>query len=284
MTEIVHEKSTFRTRDENGASQTIGDEEYFYCDGELDRKDGPAVILHDYVFGIMEEYYYRHGKLDRENGPAVVKHNHLLRTTEEMYYRDGKLDRKNGPAVIKHNADGSTEEEYYRDGGLHRKNGPQIVKRYADGSTEERYCEDGEDRQHKGFLDRKNGPALIRRNADGTIKEEMYFHGGVPCHAELGPAVIKHNADGSTVREYCEDGITVKTEHLNSEGLVVKTEQIPGAEKYFINKSAASRANAALAAMAGPNRYAELKKATPHSATASTPRAPPKPRAPGMAP
>jgi hypothetical protein len=285
---------------EDGAPLTNWIEEYFYADDELHREDGPAIIKRNDAFGILEEYYYRRGKLDRKSGPAVIKRN-ADGSTEEEYYRDGELHRKNGPAVIKHNADGSTEEEYYQDGKLHRKKGPALVKRNADGSTEERYA-DGEDRLHKGFLHRFDGPAYIRRNPDGSIQEEGYYYGGVPRRPEFGPAYIKHNADGSTVREYCRDGMTVKTEYLNSAGVILKTVGLmPGQQcgqthcevsvaedKGLTSQSVALKVAtleqpAVPSINSGPNRYAALKNATPQTGIENTPRATRKSRAPAPA-
>jgi hypothetical protein len=237
------------------------------------------------VYGTTEEYY-RHGQRHRKDGPAVIKQNSLSRLEE--FYHDGKLDRKDGPAVIRQNSDFSTEEEYYRDGKLFRKNGPQVVKRYADGTTEEQYYENGED-DRPGPMHRFGGPAYIRRNADGSIQEERYYYGGVPRRAEFGPEVIKHNADGTSVREYCSNSITVKTEYLNSEGVIVKTEgHIPGEqcgktyEVSLAEDKGLTGKNVSLKAV-GPNRYSELKKATPQIGITSAPRAPQNPRAPGMA-
>lgn len=263
-----------------GESRINEDEEYFYCDDQLHREDGPAIIKHQYFpFGTTEEHYYHHGKLDREDGPAIIKYNADLRTREEYYYRDGKLDRKDGPAVVKRNADGSTEEEYYRDGKLFRKNGPQVVKRYADGTTEEQYYENGVDGR-PGPMHRFDGPAFVTHNPWDGSKKEGYFYGGMPRDLKFGPAFIKHNADGSTVKEYCRYGVTAKTEYLNSDGVVVKTEGLtPGKqvghtyEVSLAEDKGLTRKRAALKA-AGPNHYAELKKATPQSVTASTPRAP----------
>ena|ERR1700735_1249610 len=223
-TQFRHEALIYR-----GESRINALEEYFYCDDELHREDGPAVIKYNYAFDTAEESYYLHGKRHRKNGPAVIVRNSDGSTVEE-YHRNGKLDRTDGPAIVIRNSDGSTVEEYYRNGGLHRKNGPQIVKRYADGSTEENYCDDGQDRLHHDRLHRFDGPASIVRNADGSLKEERYYYGGIPRDIEFGPAVIKHNADGTTVREYYRHCTSVKTEYLNSEGVVVKTEGLASGE------------------------------------------------------
>ena len=196
------------------------------------------------------------------------------------------------------------QEEYYRNGGLHRKNGPQIVKRFADGSTEENYCEDGEDRLRHGRLHRFDGPASIVRNADGSLKEERYYHGGVPRDIKSGPAVVKHNADGTTVREYSRYGTTIKTEYLDKEGVVVKTEGLTPSSPLYANyypevalgadkgltgtrvalEAAKPEQPATRSVRSGPNRYSELTKATPQSGIANAPRTTQKPRTPGMAP
>jgi len=269
MTVLSHVTVISKGVDETGATRVNADEEYFYCDDEFHREDGPAIIKHNYAFDTTEEYYYSHGKRHRKNGPAVI-----IRTLDgatEEYYHDGKLDRKDGPAVVMRNADGSTVEEYYRNGGLHRKHGPAIVKRYADGSTEENYCEDGEDRLHHDRLHRFDGPAYVRRNADGSIREEGYFYGGVPRDLKFGPAVIKHNADGTTVREYSRFGTTVKTEYVNGDGIVVKTEQ--GGLAYFEMSLGADQG------LIGKGVALQAAKPAPSKEAASAQR---KPRPPGM--
>ena len=57
MTVISHVTAISKGKDENGVTRVNEDEESFYYDGELHRDDGPAVTMHNYVFGIVEEYY-----------------------------------------------------------------------------------------------------------------------------------------------------------------------------------------------------------------------------------
>jgi len=152
--------------------------------------------------------------------------------THEQYCRNGKMDRADGPAWIWRNADGvATEEQYFRNGKMHRDDGPARIVRNPDGSTWEMHCRNGK------------------------------------THRDDGPAIIQRKADGSMEQQYYQNGRLVKTEHLNSDGVVVQQKTATAPSAGF-----------------GPNRYAELKKAPLQSVTVSTPRAPQRPRAPGMAP
>ncbi|MBD3198236.1 MAG: hypothetical protein GF317_24515 [Candidatus Lokiarchaeota archaeon] len=66
--------------------------EYWYKDGKLDRKDGPAV-----------QHWYENGQKWYNNGQKE----------HEAWYKDGKLDRKDGPAVQHWYVNGQKSFEYW---------------------------------------------------------------------------------------------------------------------------------------------------------------------------
>ena len=142
---------------------------------------------------------------------------------------------------------------------MDRQDGPAWIWRNADGvATEEFYYRNGK-------VHREEGPAHVVRNPDGSTFEAYYRNGGL--HREDGPAIVRRKADGSAAQEYYRNGQLVKVEHVTSEGVVLEKKQ-PSSPLV----------------RSGPNRYAELKKASLQNVTVSTPRAPQGPRAPGMAP
>ena len=81
-----------QSEDDRGSSLTVipdGTREWRNEDGELHRRDGPAI---EYPDG--SEWWYRNGRLHREDGPAVD-----LAIGIKWWCRDGKLNRENGPAL-----------------------------------------------------------------------------------------------------------------------------------------------------------------------------------------
>jgi len=93
---------------------------WYYCDRQLHREDGPAVVWND---GSVQ--YHVESKLHRLDGPAVVKADGTV-----SYWVNGKLHRLDGPAVVK--ADGTVS--YWVNDKRHRIDGPAVVK--ADGTVE----------------------------------------------------------------------------------------------------------------------------------------------------
>lgn len=92
--------------------------QYWYRDGRLHRKDGPAA---EHSNGTRRWYLNR--ILHREDGPAVEYPN----GTRYWYYV-GQLHRMDGPAVIEQ--DGT--EKWYQNGVCHREDGPAVT--YPDGT------------------------------------------------------------------------------------------------------------------------------------------------------
>ena len=92
--------------------------EFFLCDGELHREDGPAWIRRDAATGvILAEQSFIHGELHSIEGNA----SHLLRRKDGMircaeWHRDGVLHRptREGPAREVFDEDGRhVEREFW---------------------------------------------------------------------------------------------------------------------------------------------------------------------------
>jgi antitoxin component YwqK of YwqJK toxin-antitoxin module len=66
-----------------------GNAKYWYLNGKLHRKDGPAV---ECING--SKHWYQNGQCHREDGPAVEYTN-----GSKYWYQNGKLHRKYGPAT-----------------------------------------------------------------------------------------------------------------------------------------------------------------------------------------
>lgn len=91
---------------------------YWYLNGKLHRKDGPAIERVD-----GDKYWYINGKLHRDDGPAIE-----YADGTKHWYIDGKMQRIDGPAM-EHTC--GTKYWYIND-KLHRENGP--AAEYADGT------------------------------------------------------------------------------------------------------------------------------------------------------
>lgn len=61
----------------------------YHKNGELHRKDGPAIIMYDIDDKIKEEYWYENGELHREDGPAVIKYREGVDNIEVIWYKNG---------------------------------------------------------------------------------------------------------------------------------------------------------------------------------------------------
>lgn len=91
--------------------------EGWYCDDNLHRLDGPAIVYPDGSY----EWWWK-GQLHRCDGPAVGYSNGT-----KVWYQNGFIHRIGGPALIR--SDGG--REWYHNGDLHRLDGPAII--YANG-------------------------------------------------------------------------------------------------------------------------------------------------------
>jgi len=78
------------------------DREEWYLNGQLHRKDGPAI-----KYSNGEEEWCLNGQRHREDGPAIKYSN-----GEEKWYLNGKLHREDGPAIKYSNG----KEEWYLNG------------------------------------------------------------------------------------------------------------------------------------------------------------------------
>ncbi len=74
----------------------------WYRNGELHRKDGPAVVT-----ARGSKRWFRNGYAHRDDGPAIENVDGL-----RVWYRDGLLHREDGPAIEYANG----TKEWYRDG------------------------------------------------------------------------------------------------------------------------------------------------------------------------
>jgi len=91
---------------------------WWKLNGELHRKDGPAV---EYTDGYKA--WWLHGMRHREDGPAIERADGT-----KAWYLHGVLHREDGPAV--EYTDGY--KAWYLHGEMHREDGPAIE--YADGT------------------------------------------------------------------------------------------------------------------------------------------------------
>lgn len=64
--------------------------EAYFCDGELHRSDGPALILPS-----GSEWWWLNGEVHRADGPAIIRAD-----GSQDWYREGKRHRLDGPARI----------------------------------------------------------------------------------------------------------------------------------------------------------------------------------------
>lgn len=96
--------------------RTADGHEYWYQNGQLHRKDGPAVIENGHQF------WYQHGQLHRDDGPAII----MASGTKE-WHRLGLCHREDGPAVE------YSESSYiwYWQGKIHREGGPAVFKAHS---------------------------------------------------------------------------------------------------------------------------------------------------------
>lgn len=85
---------------------------YWYCDGKLHRKDGPAI---EYSNG--DKKWYTEGKLHRVDGPAVEYIN-----GSKFWFFDDELHREDGPAAVYEKG----SKFWYIKGKLHRDDGPAV--------------------------------------------------------------------------------------------------------------------------------------------------------------
>lgn len=117
------------------------------------------------------------GELDRDDGPAVVVNFVSGICGTEEWWQDGRLHREDGPARLIRDVDGQGYvqiEEWYRHGLLHRDHDePASIHRDLNGlATEVRYAVNGE-------LHRISGPALVRRSVKtGRVLESQYWQHG----------------------------------------------------------------------------------------------------------
>ena len=89
----------------------------YYLNGELHRKNGPALILYNNYDYIRAKFYYIKDSLHRENGPAEIDYYSNGNIETKIYYKNGIIHRENGPANIYHNEYGFIEKkEYYFNG------------------------------------------------------------------------------------------------------------------------------------------------------------------------
>lgn len=83
---------------------------WFNSQGQLDRKEGPAVLWNDGV-----EVWMIEDKIHRDGGPAVTRLN-----GDRVWFQHGRRYRKDGPAEIK----GNGNREWIIDGQLINLDGP----------------------------------------------------------------------------------------------------------------------------------------------------------------
>ena len=98
----------------------------YYLNGNLHRKDGPALVEYD-DGNIKFEEYYINGELHREDGPAFISYNHNGIIEDEAYFINGKRNRENGPSVIFRENNNIIKKAYFINEHLHCNYGPAIV-------------------------------------------------------------------------------------------------------------------------------------------------------------
>ena len=196
----------------------------YKLNGELHRKDGPAVISYNDDGSVDREEWYLNGQQHREDGPAVIDYDddgnvsyerwylngqglnivefakylgvdHYKSKLNEVYLKDGKKHREDAPAVIEYNDDGSISyEEWYLNGKKHREDAPAEIW----------YNDDGSVYRESWYLNGNEIPKeviLNKLNYHKSEKQEVYLKDG-NLHKEDGPAYIECNDNGTVWREY----------------------------------------------------------------------------------
>ena len=106
-----------------------------YAKGYQKLPDGGYKLKFVHKSLLHDEYYDENGNLNREDGPAVILYNNKGNVDTEMWYRHNLLYRKGEPALIYYSED--TGEPYWKvwyegGGGLkHRNDGPASVREFT---------------------------------------------------------------------------------------------------------------------------------------------------------
>jgi len=163
--------------------------------GELDREDGPALIIKDIEKNeTIETGYYQKGLLHRVGKRA--EHAFTDNTETIIYAEHGKAHRVDGPAIIDINRKTNLVigTAWVRNDKSHREDGPSTLHRDPDSGIAvvtifERH----------GLMHRTDGPAYIERDKEtGIITVEDYHIDG-NLHRDNGPASIERDRETGAI-------------------------------------------------------------------------------------
>lgn len=168
--------------------------EEWYCNGHLDREDGPARIVHALIGpNVHISIWFRRDVMHRDGGPAWYMHTASGEIFAETWMRNGVEHRDDGPS----HSD-NTNKHWRVNGKLHRLDGPSTIETKENGEiiAELWHCQDQ--------LHRDGGPAITKYDGGKVVYEAWLRHG--KYHNENGPARKILRSDMET-EEWLLDGL-----------------------------------------------------------------------------
>lgn len=178
--------------------------ECYNLDGEYDSYlDEPTIVWFS-----GNKYWYKNGKLDRKIGPAIITE------SSECWYTENKLNRLDGPAIIYTNG----SKQYYIEGVNYTKEEyNKIIENYTINETDKTggvdsvkyFLDKTEKYDSHGELHCLNGPAVIKKNGNDIWYKHGLIHrdGDFPaikvgnrlCYYKEG---LRHRDNGPAIIDY----------------------------------------------------------------------------------